>query len=122
MEFDDGIRLKIKITSDLVRNRVNESSSATFVANFYNDSWVAVAPTTARYRIDNPDNNSEILGWTNLTPATSNSIVVTGAQNAIVYDVNREERRQITVEANASLSTQYQITRDWWIRNLAGQT
>lgn len=114
--------MKITITSDLVRNRVNESSSATFTARFYTDAWVANAPTTARYRIDNPDNDTAILGWTSLTPATSNSIVVTGAQNAIVYNCSREERRQLTVECNAGLSTQYQICKDFWIKNLAGQT
>lgn len=114
--------MKITVTSDLVRNRVNESSSATFTARFYSDAWVATAPTSARFRIDNPDNDTQILDWTTLTPATSNSIAVTGAQNAIVYDCSREERRQITVEANAGLSTQYQVSKDWYIKNLAGQT
>lgn len=114
--------MKITITTDLVRNRVNESSAATFTASFYNDSWTATAPTTARYRIDNPTNDTEILAWTTLTPATSNSIAVTGAQNAIVDNGCREERRQLTVQANAGLSTQFQVTRDWWVKNLAGQT
>jgi hypothetical protein len=114
--------MKITITSDLVASRVNESSAATFTASFYNDSWTATAPTNARYRIDNPDNDTEILGWTTLSPATSNSIAVTGAQNAIVHNCSAEERRQITVQGDAGLSTQYQVTKDWWIKNLAGQT
>ncbi len=114
--------MKITITSDLVRNRVNESSSATFIASFFNDSYTATAPTSARYRIDNPDNDTEILDWQTLTPATSNSIAVTGAQNAIVYDCSREERRTLTVQADTSLSTQYQVTKDFWIKNLVGQT
>lgn len=114
--------MKITITSDLVASRVNESSAATFTANFYNDSWTATAPISARYRIDNPDTNAEILDWTTLTPATSNSITVTGAQNAIVYDCSSEERRQLTVQGDTGLSTQYQVTKDWWIKNLAGQT
>jgi hypothetical protein len=114
--------LKITITTDLVASRVNESSAATFTANFYNDSWTATAPTSARYRIDDPDNDTEVLAWTDLSPATSNSIAVTGAQNAIVDNCKKQERRQLTVQGDTGLSTQYQITRDWWIKNLAGQT
>ena len=113
--------LKVTITSDLVANRVNERSACLLTARFYTDSWVANAPTSARYRIDNPDSNTEVVGWQTLTPATSNTITVTGAQNAIVCDSSREERRQLTVEATSS-STTWSATKDWWIRNLAGQT
>lgn len=113
---------KIAITSDLLRSRVNESSTAVFTANFYSDAWVATAPTTARYRIDSLDTGQAILEWQNLTPATSNTITVTGAQNAILDGCRNEERRQLTVEANVGLSTQYQVTKDWYIRNLVGQS
>jgi hypothetical protein len=114
--------LKITITGDLVANRVNEGSSATFTAAFFNNSWTATAPTSARYRIDNPDNDTEVLAWTTLTPATTNSITVTGVQNAIVSNCSRDERRQLIVEGDTGLSTQYRITKDWWIKNLAGVT
>ena len=112
--------MKVTITGDLVQNRVNERAACIFTARFYNDSYVALAPTSARYRIDNPDSNTEIVGWQTLTPATSNTITVTGAQNAIVCDSSREERRQLTVEATHT-STTWNATRDWWIKNLAGQ-
>jgi hypothetical protein len=114
--------LKITITGDLVANRVNEGSSATFTAAFFNNSWTATAPTSARYRIDNPDNDTVVLDWTTLSPATTNSITVTGAQNAIVHNCSRDERRQLIVEGDTGLSTQYRITKDWWIKNLAGVT
>jgi hypothetical protein len=114
--------VRITITGDLVANRVNEGSSASFTAAFFNDSWTATAPTSARYRIDDPDRDSEILAWTTLTPATSNSITVTGAQNAIVSNCSRDERRQLIVEGNTGLSTQYRMTKDFWIKNLAGVT
>jgi hypothetical protein len=113
--------LKVTITGDLPNNRVNERAACIFTASFFTDAYVAATPTSARYRIDNPDSNTEIVGWTTLTPATSNTITVTGAQNAIVCDTSREERRQLTVEATSS-STTWSSTKDWWIRNLAGQT
>jgi hypothetical protein len=114
--------MKITITSDLVASKVNESSAATFTANFFSDAWVATAPTSARYRIDDPDSDIPILDWTTITPATSSSIAITGAQNAILDDCKRMERRQLTVQGDTGLDTQYQITKDWWVKNLTGQT
>lgn len=115
-------KLKITITTDLVRDRVNEGSAAAFTANFYSDAWVATAPTNARYRIDNLSTGAQVLDWTTLTPATSNAIAVTGAQNAISDDCEREELRQLTVEGNAGLATQYQVTKCWRVKNLVGQS
>lgn len=116
--------MKVTITGDLVANRVNERSATAFTANFYDDStgaWVATAPTSARYRIDNPDSSTPVLDWTSLSAATSNSITVTGAQNAIVCDSNREERRQLLVEATYA-GTTWSATKDWYIKNLSGLT
>lgn len=112
--------MKITITSDLTQNRVNERSACIFTASFFTDAYVAATPSAARYRIDNPDTNTEIVSWTTLTPATSNSITVTGTQNAITCDSSREERRQLTVEATSGAV--YNSTKDWWVKNLAGQT
>lgn len=62
-----------------------------------------------------------VLGWTSLTPTISNSIAITGAQNAIT-DGWYCEQRQVTVEANAALATQYQTTYRYSLKNLAGQS
>jgi hypothetical protein len=113
--------LKVTITGDLPNNRVNERAACIFTASFFTDAYVAATPTSARYRIDNPDTGVSVLEWTALTPATSNTITVTGAQNAIVCDTSREERRSLTVEATHAATT-WSSTKDWWIKNLAGQT
>lgn len=99
-------------------------------AAFFDDSadvWATTTPTNARYRIDrvngaDPTRYTELLGWTSLTPATTNSIAITGAQNAISNGYSYEEKRQVTVEANAALATQYQATYRYEVVNLAGQT
>jgi len=115
--------LKVTITSDLPRSRVNERSACSFVAQYYTDSWVLTPPGAARYRIDSLDTCAEIVGWTTLTPATQNIIKVTGAQNAILCSSLPEERRQITVEATFDLpNTQYSSTHTWFIKNLVGQS
>ncbi len=109
--------IRITITSKLVGNKVLEGSSFQAIASFYDDSsdvWSAATPTSARYRIDrvNGDPNcwETILDWTTLTPATSNTITISGAQNAISDDCVYFELRQVTIQANAGLTTQFQQT------------
>lgn len=120
--------MRISITSKLVNARVNESSAFTLVASFFDDSvdnWTASTPTSTKYRIDRingrPDCWQEVLGWTSLTPATSNSIAITAAQNAVQDQCRYEEKRQVTIKANDGLSTQYEQTFRYSVVNLAGQ-
>lgn len=120
--------MRITITTKLVGNKVSEGSAFSAIASYFDDSsdvWSAATPTSARYRIDKvngsePDCWESILGWTTLTPATSNTITVTGAQNAIVNDYARSETHQLTITANAGLSTQFQETYRFSVQNLAG--
>jgi hypothetical protein len=117
--------VRITLTNRLVNNKVAESSAFTQTIRFWNDDedqWIAEVPATARYRIDNPDNDTQIVGWTTITPAATVQILVTASQNAIVSNASAQERRQMTVETNQGADIQYQETKDWWIVNLAGQT
>lgn len=121
--------MRVTLTSKLVGARVNESTAFTLVASFFDDSvdnWTASTPTSTKYRIDrvngaDPVCSQTVLDWTSLTPATSNSIAITGAQNAVV-GYGPYETRQVTVRANDGLSTQYQETFRYRVVNLAGQT
>jgi hypothetical protein len=115
--------VRITLTSKLTNQRVTEGSSFPLTANVYSDSadvWSLSVPSSLRYRIDDPDRGCTILDWTTLTPDDENSIVVTGAQNAIQDQCSREERRQLTIQANAGLDTQYAETFCWSVVNLAG--
>ena len=122
--------MRITLTSKLVNARVSEGSAFNLVASFFDDStdaWSASAPSTARYRIDrissrnDPGVSQAVLEWTSLTPATSNTIAVTGSQNVLQSQFCYEEPRQITLQANAGLSTQFQETFRYWVTNLAAQ-
>ncbi len=115
--------MRVTFTSKLVNNRVTEGSSFTLSANVYNDAsdtWALSVPTSLRYRIDDPDCRRTILDWTTLTPDDENSIVITGAQNAIQDQCQYEERRQLTLQANAGLSTQFGEQFTWSVVNVAG--
>ncbi len=121
--------MRVTLTSKLVNNRCNEASAFTLTANFFDDStdvWTASAPTSAKYRIDricangSPGCWSELVGWTTLTAATSISIPVTAANNAVTCAYSYTEPRQITVKANDGLSTQVEETYRYAVVNLAG--
>jgi hypothetical protein len=99
-----------------------EGAAIAFTVNCYTDTsepWVLVAPTTLRYRVENPETGAEIVGWTTVSPASSATITVTGAQNTL-SGCETEERRALIVEADHGLSSCDVAMRNWWIRNLAG--
>lgn len=117
--------MRITFADKLVRNTVNEGSAFTVVAKFWDDStevWTAATPTSIRYRVDSLETTSQIIGWTSATPATSVTITVSYAANAITNDCKDRERKQLTVEIDAGLSTQYQSTYEYYVKNLSGQT
>ena len=117
--------MRITIQSKLSRGAVQEGSAITLTAKFYDDAsdpWTLSAPSTVRYRVDNMDTGSGVVDWTTATPATSVSIAITGAQNALQSQSDNFERYEITVQANAGLSTQYSETFNWKVLNVAGIT
>lgn len=119
--------MRITLSSKLVNSRVAEGSAFTLTASFFDDSsdvWATNAPTSTKYRIDringDPSCSSTVLDWTSLSPATSNAIAITGAQNAITDTDAHEERRQVIVRANDGLATQYEAQFKYSITNLPG--
>jgi hypothetical protein len=121
--------VRVTLTDKLVASRTPERSAFTLTASFFDDTadtWTASTPTTADYRIDrvrsgDPSCYDEVRAWTTLTPATSIAIAITATDNVISDDDSREERRQVTVRANAGLATQYQGTKLYSVANVAGQ-
>lgn len=113
--------MRITITDRLVARTANEGAAVPFAIKVYTDDsepWVLVAPTSLRYRVDNPDTGCTILDWTTVSPASSATLTVTGAQGLL--SGCERERRQITVEADHGLATNCVATRDWYVRALVG--
>lgn len=93
-------------------DKIQEDSSFTATIKFRLVD-ASTVPTTVRYRIDCTTTLKKIRDWTSLTPAASIDVIITPADNEIVSDARRRERRQITVETNTGLSTQTR-ERVWW--------
>jgi hypothetical protein len=117
--------MRIILQSKLSRASVQEGSALTVTAKFYDDAsdpWTLSAPTTIRYRVDDLNSGSEMVGWTTVTPATSASITVSGSENRILQSFSPQEGRMMTVQANAGLSTQYSETYNWFVTDIYGIT
>ncbi len=116
--------MRITITDRLVGRQCIEGAAIAFAVKCYDDSsepWAALAPTSLRYRVENPETGAEIVGWTTVSPASSATITITGTQNTL-SGCESEERRALIVEANHGLTTCDVAMRNWWIKNVAGVT
>lgn len=112
-------------TDFLFARQANEKSAFNVVTKFWNDAtetWTASTPTTVKYRIDDPEQDCQIVDWTTATPGTSVTIPITTTANTIQNNCRQFEKRQLTVKADDALSSQYQETYCWTVKNLAGQT
>jgi hypothetical protein len=100
---------------------VQEGSSFTATAAFRTRSTSAAStPTTIKYRVDCLSTETELAGWTTVTPASSVSIAITGTHNATQSDANDVETKQLTVMADEGLDTQVRQAVRWRVENLFG--
>jgi hypothetical protein len=116
--------MRISFHDRLTRKEISEGSAFTVTVKFWDDSaedWVASTPTSIRYRIDGA-NDTQILGWTSVSAASSVNITLTAANNAIVDNNQDSEGKVLTVERDNGLSTQYRGTYRYDVRNLVGIT
>lgn len=103
------------------RTRVQEGSTLRVRAYFVDpDTDAPTAPTTVRYRVDDLSTNQEMVGWTSVTAATEVIINVAASANVINDQTDNRERRQITVEADAGLSTATRDQRTYFVENIRG--
>jgi len=99
---------------------VKERGSISVNAYFRDSTDAASAPTTVHYRIDCLTTGTKVLDWTSVSTAASVTITVTSAQNAIIHDGNRRERKQITVSADKGTTTETRDTAIWICENIEG--
>lgn len=116
--------MRITLRDPLVRSTINERSSFNVVAQFWDDStdsWAADAPTTVHYRIDDAY-AGQVRNWTSIAASTSVIVPVDSSDTQIYDDTKDIERRTLTIKADSGLSTQYQDSWVFYVRNLGGQT
>jgi len=98
--------------------KVKEGSFFIATAYFRSDAGAALAPTTAKYRVDCLTTGKELKAWTSLTPATSINIGILPAWNAIQWQSNRREKKQLIVASDPDTTTQVRDKITWIVDNI----
>ncbi len=82
---------------------VKEGNSSKLNLRHLDEDGNLLTPTTLKYRIDDLDNHREVLDWTSVSsPASTNTITITAAQNALFSRALKTEQRQVTTKATAA--------------------
>ena len=78
--------------------------TATYATGSYFDvNGNAFTPQAVQYRVDDSASGTSILAWTTLTPALSNTVTVTSAQNALISPTKRSETHVVTFKITDAL-------------------
>ena len=86
----------------------NELSQVTITANPRDLQNNPYSPTTARYRVDDCESKTELIGWTSIaTPSSAMEIVIPGSANKIIRSQRNPESKVLTVNTDEGLSTQH---------------
>lgn len=110
-----------QISIRIAKTQWKEGSGLTAAVSLRTRSTGAAStPTSLKYRLDCLTTKREVLDWTTLSAASTATITITGAQNAIQSDCNDYETKQITVMADDGLSTQMRETKRYVVENLYG--
>jgi hypothetical protein len=100
--------------------KINEASECYVDYTVLDENVELITPSSMRYRIDCLTTGHNVLDWTDIaTPDSEGTIVVTSAQNAMVSQCNRRERRQMIVETVNGTSIRNDECQ-WMVENFRG--
>jgi hypothetical protein len=101
---------------------IPEKSRQGFAFIFEDESLQAFTPVTARYRVHDPETALELIGWTDLSPASTVTVVIPATANRIVDDSKAYELRTVTVQSDFDTDNQLSQDRTYRVQNLSGFT
>ncbi len=98
---------------------IDELNSVSITIRPLDSDGDSTTPTTARYRIDDCRSETELVGWTDLTPAAFMFITIAGSVNAIINTARLStEVKTVTVEIDKDLDTQQYSQYTYQVKNL----
>ena len=103
------------VTIPIIKTQEGSSFDATA---YFRVAGVASASTTAKYRVDCLTTGKELQDWTTLTPAVSITIPITATFNAIQWQSNRTEKKQLIVASDPGETDQTRDKVIWVVENI----
>lgn len=80
----------------------NEASACFVQASYFDTEGNPLTPSAVWYRVDDVTSGEPIVPWTVLTPAATNLITVSSAQNAMISVTRAFEVHQVTLQVTDS--------------------
>lgn len=96
---------------------INETSLLPVRWTVYDADGGVVVPSTVRYRVDCLTTGIEMVAWTTVTPSYQVNVVIPATVNTIRNNANATERKRITFQADAGLSTQLSDYAEYEVTN-----
>jgi len=102
---------------------VNDGSTCWLTITFLDQDGVAASPSSATYRIDDPDTGVEIVDDTAITPISSEvELEISPESNTVRSESNVRERRRVTVKATFGSGDKFNKTYTYNVVNLTAVT
>lgn len=101
---------------------VNEEGTLYFTVKFYDVDDALFTPSAAAYRIDCLTSGNEVRAWTDLTPAETVTIAVTGDDNQIFDERLSREIRQVVIRYTDVSGNEQKSQIQYRVDNLKGIT
>ena len=109
------------MTTPQSEQNINEASECFVNVSFFDQNGNPYTPTALQYRIDCLDDNTQVLGWTTITPTgTSQTVTITATQNAMVDIKRKSERRQVSFHVTPPGSTGRYDRTTYTLINIVG--
>ena len=105
----------VHVSIPIIKTQEGSSFNATA---YFRSGGSASASTTAKYRVDCLTTGKELTDWTSLTPAVSISIALTATHNAIQWQSNRIEKKQLIVASDPGETDQTRDKVTWIVENI----
>ena len=102
---------------------VNEKSPMFMTLVFTDEAGDPLVPTTAEWRLDNKETDpvTEIVAWTTMpAPASTMTVTISGANNAINDETKVREERAFGVRVDDGLAGEAHSEFQYHIINLTG--
>ena len=99
--------------------QVNELSTATFTVVPIDITGSIVAPSNARYRLDDTISGNALIAWTTIaTPSIEMKVSIPASIHSMVDASLSEESKKLTVETDFGTNNAHVEEFEYFVRNL----
>lgn len=97
-----------------------ELTSCFVTASYFSTTGVAFVPISVAYRVDDVVSAVNLVPWTSVAPSTSNTVLITSTQNAMISDSREHETHQVLFQIIDGFGDIFYATALFVLRRVVG--